>query len=243
MTTWEHASSRLGKISDKAYYIAYEIWHEAQAAGHDVWFMWGDGATPDHNKNKEGKPVLDFMVKTEPAGDFVRDYAWEHRERLGLRHFIWERHITSTVVQPGVRRLMADRGDPTANHYDHGHGEWFGGGYVPKPVPVVDKPKFDPKIRLVEDGELGPKTISKWQWVMGTPVDGVITKPDSMLVRAVQRKLKATVDHTLQVDGDWGRRTTLALQRYLKSPVDGFISTPRSQVILALQRRLNESRF
>jgi peptidoglycan hydrolase-like protein with peptidoglycan-binding domain len=101
---------------------------------------------------------------------------------------------------------------------------------------------------LSVDGKLGPKTISKWQKVMGTPVDGVISNP-SRLVMAVQRRLKATVDSRLVVDGvgifQDGKRykTAGALQRYLRVPVDEIISTPVSETVKALQRRLNENRF
>lgn len=245
MTTWEHASSKLGKISDKAYKIAHEVWHAAAAAGVDIWFMWGDGSDPDHVYNKQGRPVLDFMVRTEWEGDWVRNYCWEHRKRHGLKHIIWEQHITSTVVSPGERRKMSNRGNPTANHMDHNHGEWFGGGYVGPDAPTT--PVGDQLLAV--DGGLGPKTISKWQRVMGTKVDGVITPGNSDLVRAVQRRLKATVNSRLEVDGDGiyqnGQyyKTAVALQQYLGTGVDGRISAPVSQVIKALQRRLNENRF
>lgn len=98
------------------------------------------------------------------------------------------------------------------------------------------------------DGKLGPKTIAKWQQVMGTKVDGKISD-DSQLVRAVQQKLKDTVDHRLVVDGEGIRqdgkryKTVGALQRYLGVPVDQIISTPVSRTVKALQRRLNENRF
>lgn len=98
------------------------------------------------------------------------------------------------------------------------------------------------------DGELGPETIRRWQEVMKTKPDGVISK-DSNLVRAVQIRLRATVDSTLKVDGDgiWqdGRhsKTIAALQRYLKTPVDGFLTPGNSRTIVALQRRLNEGSF
>ena len=103
--------------------------------------------------------------------------------------------------------------------------------------------------QLVVNGVLDKATIKRWQQVMGTPVDGVITPGDSKLVRKVQERLKATVDGSLKVDGDGiyqnGKfyKTVAALQRYLKSPVDGRISEGRSQVVMALQRRLNEGRF
>lgn len=115
----------------------------------------------------------------------------------------------------------------------------------PRPIPTPPSTNDD----LVVDGELGPKTIAKWQKVMKTPVDGKISE-DSMLVRKVQQRLHDTVDHRLVVDGDGNsldtgvfRHTVAALQRYLKSPVDGVISTPKSEVVKALQRRLNEDRF
>lgn len=112
---------------------------------------------------------------------------------------------------------------------------------APGEVPVSDD-------HLKVDGKLGPKTISKWQKIMGTPVDGKISSP-SQLVEAVQGRLKSTVDASLKVDGygivQGGKRsrTVGALQRYLKSPVDEYITAPVSEAIKALQRRLNEGRF
>ena len=103
--------------------------------------------------------------------------------------------------------------------------------------------------KLQVDGELGPKTIRRWQQVMGTPVDGEIDPKRSTLVAAVQAKLKSTVDRNLKIDGRGiyqdGKvyKTAAALQRYLKTPVDGKISMPTSHVIKALQTRLNEGRF
>jgi hypothetical protein len=114
----------------------------------------------------------------------------------------------------------------------------------------INTPAPQPHIRepLVVDGELGPKTIRRWQEVMGTTPDGKIDPKNSQLVRAVQQRLR-TVDHTLKVDGhgiaqDGNRyKTVFALQRYLKVPVDGSLSTPKSRTVSALQRRLNENRF
>lgn len=108
-------------------------------------------------------------------------------------------------------------------------------------IPVVDE-------KLLVDGKLGPRTIKKWQAVLGTPVDGKISHP-SQLVRAVQNKLNGTVGAGLVVDGEGinqdGKhtKTVMALQRYLGCPVDGFISKEKSLVVMALQRRLNEGRF
>lgn len=101
---------------------------------------------------------------------------------------------------------------------------------------------------LVVDGVLGENTIKRWQQVMKTGVDGVISHP-SDLVKAVQQRLKETVDKALVVDGEGvaqnGKHTITAewLQRYLKVPVDGVISTPTSEAIKAVQRRLNTGTF
>jgi hypothetical protein len=98
--------------------------------------------------------------------------------------------------------------------------------------------------KLVTDGDLGKLTIRRWQQVMGTPVDGVISLPKSSLILAVQKVLHAAkgtgvVPSTGQLD----RVTITALQKYLGTPADGVISKPKSSVIVALQERLNENRF
>lgn len=119
------------------------------------------------------------------------------------------------------------------------------GRTAPKPT----APKPSAPVKLKEDGDLGPLTIKRWQQVMKTTADGKIDPKDSQLVRAVQRRLKATVDHRLVVDGagiyqDGKRyRTVGALQRYLRVPVDEKIDVGDSRTIRALQRRLNENRF
>lgn len=102
---------------------------------------------------------------------------------------------------------------------------------------------------LVVDNELGPKTIRRWQEVMGTKPDGFIDVDDSALVRKVQEHLKRKIDRNLVVDGHGivqdGRRykTVFALQRYLKVPVDGRLDHPKSRTVGALQRRLNQGWF
>lgn len=236
MAEWTYVSSRMGDVQPELRAIAQEVFEAAKAAGHEIWFIWGMGDSAEHSSGL----AFDLMVRTEAAGDWVRDYLWSNRARLRLRHVIWWQHITSTVNQPGVRRKMSDRGNSTANHYDHVHGLFFAGPYR-KPDGWV--PVSNTNVPLTVDGKLGPKTIAKWQTVMGTKVDGKIDKGDSELIRAVQVKLKGTVDHRLEVDGRLGPKTIGALQRYLGTPVDQRISPENSTVIKALQRRLNEGRF
>jgi hypothetical protein len=153
---WAYVSKSLGNVTDKARKLAREICEAAWANGHDVYFLWGDGSEMDHMLNHtQQHPVIDFMVHNEAAGDFVRDYIWNNRARLGLRHVIWEQHITSTVVQPGVRRQMEDRGDPTANHFDHVHSEWFSGTYVP----LNPTPQPDSGTDVLKIGTKGPEVL------------------------------------------------------------------------------------
>lgn len=124
--------SKVGKIKPATRAKAIEIINAAQAAGHRVRFVWGMGSSDEHATGN----ALDIMVFDQAAGDFIRNYVWENRARLRLRHVIWAQHITSTVVQPGVRRKMADRGNVTENHFDHNH-IWFldDAPYVPPAAP------------------------------------------------------------------------------------------------------------
>jgi len=105
------------------------------------------------------------------------------------------------------------------------------------------KPKPPKKAFVKVTGVLDEPTIKLWQQIMKTKVTGKIDDENSALIRAVQVRLKATVDHRIVVDGDLGPKTIAGLQRYLKSPVDGYITKPKSQLVMALQRRLNEGRF
>lgn len=117
----------------------------------------------------------------------------------------------------------------------------IGGGTTPKPTSSA----------LTVDGKLGTATIRRWQKVMGTPQDGVISRP-STLVKAVQRHLN-TKGARLVVDGkgigrnddgDYGPTNTVkALQRYLGTTADGVLSHPSSNAVKALQRRLNTGKF
>lgn len=107
--------------------------------------------------------------------------------------------------------------------------------------------------RLDVDGVLGPKTITLWQQIMGTTVDGTISTP-SELVRAVQTRLNAAGardqhGNVLDVDGvgiaqdGQAYRTVYALQVYLGTTRDGILSTPESEAVKALQARLNGGAF
>lgn len=100
------------------------------------------------------------------------------------------------------------------------------------PTPVSSTPKATLKV----DGYLGGNTIKGLQAYFGTVVDGIISKPNSQVVRALQKLLG------VKVDGDWGPNTTKALQRRFGTVVNGVISKP-SLVIKELQRKLNAGKL
>lgn len=198
------------------------------------------------------------------AIDVMRGSNWSHEDALALYTDLStipqnQRRLLYVIYNGKIRsasRNWEERdfdGEPHTDH-DHVSGEadadevldhWLlpslGGAVAPMPQPGSEDLKVD--------GQLGPKTISRWQQIMGTPVDGYITPGNSMLVRAVQQRLNDTVNLHLIVDGDGiyqnnkRYKTVGALQTYLKSPVDQILSYPVSQCVKALQRRLNEGKF
>lgn len=175
------------------------------------------------------------------ALDLIDDLTSDEDNRPRMNYIIFDEHEYKR--EHNYEKESYDGEDQHETHV-HISGR---AAYDDNPNPWLEKsPEHDspsaPDL-LGVDGILGPHTIKRWQQIMGTTVDGVISEHDSELMRAVQRKLKGTVDHRLEVDGELGPKTIAALQRYLKSPVDGVISKPKSLVIKALQRRLNQGKF
>jgi hypothetical protein len=121
---------------------------------------------------------------------------------------------------------------------------------APHPAPAPAPAPSPTAHPLAVDGAMGPATITRWQQIMGTPADGVISVHSS-LVAAVQRHLNTegaglAVDGlgwSLVQDGHSHTRTISALQRYLSQPADGVLSLPVSGCVKALQERLNTGRF
>ena len=121
---------QLGKINHNANLAANEVIAACnRELGRAPKQLWGWGPNPDHNNGR----CVDFMVYGDKEmGDFIANYLWTHRERLGLQWVIWYQRIRSTTPGKGnAWRAMADRGNGTANHKDHPHAQFSGKTYKP----------------------------------------------------------------------------------------------------------------
>lgn len=73
-----------------------------------------------HGEHADGK-ALDFMTDDKELGDAIAAFLQEHAAELNIYDIIWYQRIWTPVRADEGWRLMEDRGDPTANHYDHVH--------------------------------------------------------------------------------------------------------------------------
>ena len=212
--SWDYVSSRLGNVPPATLSIAKEIYEAADEEGHEIWFMWGMGRSSEHSTGR----ALDFMVRNKAAGDWIRNYVWANRKRLRLRHVIWWQRITSTVVSPGVVRMMHDRGNNTANHKDHPHIFVFPGAYQAPPRAEASANaglvrKVQGLLKVKVDGKWGPITDSRANrmrqaarryssWRLSS-----IGSPDISGVQAVTGT---------KVDGIWGPLSQASLENWIK---------------------------
>jgi peptidoglycan hydrolase-like protein with peptidoglycan-binding domain len=199
----------LGAVPAATRARAAEILEAVEAAGHRIYHVWGMGGSAEHATGR----ALDFMVYTRDgkgtatgidhaAGDFVRDYAWTHRARLGLIHAIWDQTIVSTDPRfsPGVIREMPDRGNATENHKDHVHLLFDEVPYVApgRSVPVDRVSRTNP--RKPRPQELTVENID-----LSNADRKLVTGPG---VKPMQRLLGVTAD------GKGGSKTKAALNAY-----------------------------
>lgn len=142
---------------------------------------------------------------------------------------------------------------------------------APKPPVVPPKPaKPNPKPAtsgtLKRDGYWGTATTKDLQKVLGTPVNGVVSsqprankkhnpglvqgwqwslakRPSgSLMIKALQRKLKADGFYKGAIDGWFGPATIAALQKALGTHVDGKVSK-ESTMVKRLQKNLNAGKL
>lgn len=128
-----------------------------------------------------------------------------------------------------VAKIQKDNNIKNANFIYPGQVLKIGSQKSPSKLAV------EPKENLIVDGYLGKLTIQALQRYLGTPVDGVMSRPSTM-VKALQKLLGVAQD------GFWGAITTRALQKRFGTPQDGIISKP-STMIKELQRRLNKGKL
>lgn len=232
--------------------------HQLEVSGHNPDDTAGVRAEDQDADNVPEYRALDFMIgpnfSSADAQALYNDLSTFEDNRKRLLYVIFNGHIRS------ASRGWTERPyDGKNRHTDHVHasGEadddenespWTLSDWGASPGP---KPGSSIPLQLEVDGELGPKTIRRWQQVMGTTVDGVISPKNSQLVRAVQTHLnkfgfRLAVDGEgiYQSEGERRRTKTVgALQRYLRVPVDSYLTYPKSETIKALQRKLNDNEF
>ena len=78
---------------------------------------------PGHSPTQE--LAADFMVYRDLAkGDAITSYVLANASRFRVDYVIWKQRI---FFPSGTSRAMADRGSPTANHFDHPHVSFLPG--------------------------------------------------------------------------------------------------------------------
>lgn len=208
-------------------------------------YAWATGSTAGNRSS-----ISIEMANTSLSPIWaVADATWQSAARLGAwlmwkvvgarptaSNFFYHSHWAKTACAgPYMDKLYARVLLEAQVYYDY-----FTHGTVPQPPPVVvNNPTHPTGPQLVVDGDLGPKTITAWQRVMGTPQDGVISKP-STLVKRVQLAMGFP---GTKADGYLGPITWRAIQSRLGlwgSNVDGI---PGPITIRALQSKLNTGKF
>ncbi|MEV3965860.1 hypothetical protein AB0M34_34185 [Nocardia sp. NPDC050193] len=85
----------------------------------DKTFGVGDigGANGRYDGDHGAGLALDFMTPDPARGDAIADFVLANKERFGVTYVIWQQRYNDGSGWS----YMEDRGDPTANHYDHVH--------------------------------------------------------------------------------------------------------------------------
>jgi len=84
--------------------------------------------------------ALDIFVPVDSAvlGTKITDFAIAHLDESGIWYLIYRQRIYNPQIA-SYWRPMADRGSPTANHFDHVHISFEDTAPEPNPIPVPPK--------------------------------------------------------------------------------------------------------
>lgn len=77
------------------------------------------GARSQRGSDHSTGQAIDIMIPSQALGDAIAAFVQGHAAELGVDYVIWRQRIWSPGR--GGWRGMSDRGDATANHFDHVH--------------------------------------------------------------------------------------------------------------------------
>lgn len=201
----------------------------------------GDGAGPGNNQyiaieicvNSDGN----YVQACKNAADLVRQLQAD-----GIGTLLKQHNAFSGKDCPNFMREGRDgvTWEVFQGWVANGTGsEPASGGGSPAPTPPTPSAPTnrDGSLTIAQDGVRGPQTISRWQEVMGTPIDGTIDKKNSSLIKADQAFLNSVVAPTqirdltgkdqLDVDGVEGKKTVIVRQFWLRN-----VMNPQHQINL-----------
>lgn len=157
--------------------------------------IYGVRADPlsDHPSGR----AVDLMISSAYAnfrsgdavayGTSVAEWVKSHQAELGVQYIIWRQHIWNIGRASEGWRPMSDRGNPTANHFDHVHVTTYGNAAKPQaPTSSVPAGAVVPVARYTISARFGQ--VGSWSRYhtgldfaasIGTPVraadGGVVT--------------------------------------------------------------------
>lgn len=141
-------------------------------------FTTYNGHSPDRTR------ALDCW-DTDADMDGLVDFGRREYRRFGIDYIIWKQRIWNPEIRDDWR-WMADRGDKTQNHYDHGHFSFEHTGQAVPATPAQPTPDVA-SLPMLAMGDRGK------------------------YVSLLQSRLVAH-GHTLDVDGDFGPHTRARVQ-------------------------------
>lgn len=188
--------------------MAHEVAQAARAAGYQLYFVFANGNAGDHlNGIAVDYSVYDDGTIQHPGperpavGNWVSNYVWENRLRLGVRYVIWNRRIISrTGIPANVWVPYHGTPDPHTNHV---HVSRFSDArpYTPPPKPPVAAKPVDRWLSLLLEARAKDMTAPR----------NVVTH--AATTNTLEKALKTWgFPGGLVVDGHYGTSTDLAVK-------------------------------